>query len=78
MFTQSTSAQIHGLPWFSFFVEKAEKQCGTSEWSDCGAVLESTWASIYGIPTALLACAFFTGLSVVLLQAMRSKRSGAT
>ena len=67
--------------YLAFFMEKAEDFCGTSGWSNCGKVLNpdsSPWAVIYGIPTSLLACAFYAGLSVVILQGLRSKKQGET
>ena len=64
--------------YLAFFMEKAESFCGTSSWSNCGKVLnphDSPWAEIYGIPTSLLACAFYAGLSLVLIQGLRTKKS---
>ena len=66
--------------YLTFFLEKAEDFCGTSGWSDCGKVLNpetSPWAEIYGLPTSLIACAFFTGLSVLLVQAIRTEKTEA-
>ena len=63
--------------YLTFFMEKAAKTCANSSWSDCGKVLnpdESPWAEIYGIPTSLLALAFYVGLSCILLTAIVLKK----
>lgn len=67
--------------YLAFFMEKAEDFCGTSSWSNCGKVLNpdnSPWAEIYGIPTSLLACAFYAGLSVAILQGLRTQKHAET
>jgi len=60
--------------FLSFFGSAAEKACGSGTFANCGKILHSDWGHIGGVPTSLLACAFYAGLAIALWSAIKSNR----
>lgn len=66
--------------FLAFFNEAALSSCSQSTFANCGKVTGSEWGTLFGLPTALFACAFYSALllALILLRAKKNTGSGAT
>jgi uncharacterized membrane protein/thiol-disulfide isomerase/thioredoxin len=66
--------------FLAFFNEEALSSCSQSTFANCGKVTGSEWGTLFDLPTALFACAFYSALflALVLSRAKNKTGSGAT
>jgi uncharacterized membrane protein len=66
--------------FLAFFGSQAVASCGQGNFANCGTVIGSAWGTLFDLPTALFACAFYASLALALTLASQRKNhaSGAT
>jgi uncharacterized membrane protein/thiol-disulfide isomerase/thioredoxin len=66
--------------FLTFFNEQALSSCSQSTFANCGKVTGSDWGTLFDLPTALFACAFYAALALTLFLASKKQnlQSGAS
>jgi uncharacterized membrane protein/thiol-disulfide isomerase/thioredoxin len=65
--------------FLTFYIEKAKDTCDQGTFANCGEVLnpdKSAWASLFGLPTALFALAFYAALALTLILSRKKNKNG--
>jgi protein-disulfide isomerase len=63
--------------FLTFFNEQALSSCSQSTFANCGKVTGSDWGTLFDLPTALFACAFYAALALTLILSRAKDKTGA-
>ena len=64
--------------FLTFFSDKANNACSQGTFADCSKVTGSDWGTLFDLPTALFALAFYAALALALLLANAKKNAAAS